>query len=163
MTSSAASTRSWSSIRSPAISMPSSCRKRADAGIDLALELAGHRGVRRRRSVRLKQVVSNLIRNAIRHTERGGTIILRSDTPAAGCIRITVRDSGIGIPPGLLERIFVPFEQADRSHGVGLGLGLAIAKGLVEQQGGASPRRVRAGNGATFTVELPTVPPPDDR
>jgi len=133
----------------------------ANAQITIGLELAASEAYVLGDAVRLKQIVSNLIRNAIRHTDAGGTIVLRSDTPAAGRIRISVRDSGSGIAPGLLKRIFIPFEQADRTHGVGLGLGLAIAKGLVEQQGGSIAAHSEGpGTGATFTVELPTVKAP---
>ena len=61
----------------------------------------------------------------------------------------------------MLKRIFIPFEQADRTHEVGLGLGLAIAQGLVEQQGGTIEARSEGmGTGATFTVELPTIDAP---
>src|SRR5262249_39805395 len=62
---------------------------------------------------------------------------------------------GVGISPAVLKRIFLPFEQEDRTHGIGLGL--AIAKGLVEQQGGTIEARSNGpGAGATCTVELPT-------
>src|SRR4029450_12447190 len=97
----------------------------------------------------------------LRHTGRGGRIIVRSRTPAPMTIRITVVDTGDGIPPGMLERILIPFEQADRTHGTGLGLGLAIAKGLVEQHGGRiGAQSGGPGSGATFGVRLPPVQPP---
>jgi CheY-like chemotaxis protein/two-component sensor histidine kinase len=109
---------------------------------------------------RLQQVVSNLLLNAIKFTAEGGTIELRlarSETYA----RLTVRDTGQGIDPALLPRIFDPFEQGDRTttrRHQGLGLGLAIVKQLVELHGGsiraASPGKDQ---GATFTVDLPVL------
>jgi len=133
----------------------------AASGIELALALDAVETHVLGDAVRLKQVTTNLLRNALRHTPPGGRITVRSDSPGPGTIRITVMDTGTGIPPALLERIFVPFEQVDRVHGVGLGLGLAIARGLVEQHGGRiAAQSGGTGTGATFTVELPTVPPP---
>ncbi len=82
---------------------------------------------------------------------------LRSDL-----LRIEVRDSGKGIAPGVVARIFEPFEQAETSEG--LGLGLAICKNIVELHGGritvSSPG---LGNGATFIVEIPVVAMTDER
>jgi PAS domain S-box-containing protein len=128
------------------------------SGIDLGLELAATERYILGDAVRLRQIVSNLLRNAIRHTPPGGAISLRSMTPAPGRIRIAVSDSGSGISPPFLKRIFVPFEQGERTPGAGLGLGLAIAKGLVEQHGGTIDAQSEGiGAGATFTVELPTV------
>jgi PAS domain S-box-containing protein len=133
----------------------------SNAGIALALDLLATESYVVGDPVRLKQVVSNLLRNAIRHTGRGGRIIVRSRTPAPMTIRITVVDTGDGIPPGMLQRIFIPFEQADPAQGTGLGLGLAIAKGLVEQHGGRiGAQSGGQGSGATFDVDLPTVQPP---
>ena len=123
--------------------------------IDLAAEAAFVLGD----SIRLRQVVSNLLRNAFRHTPANDRIALRSETPAPGRIRVTVADTGHGIPRALLARIFVPFEQADPTHGVGLGLGLAIAKGLIEQHGGTITAESEEGAGAILTIELPTVEP----
>jgi signal transduction histidine kinase len=86
-------------------------------------------------------------------------------------VGIRVRDSGVGLTPEALERIFHPFEQAgsetNRKHG-GLGLGLAIAQGLVELHGGKlSGESDGPGTGTTFTIELPvlgrTAPPPTGR
>jgi PAS domain S-box-containing protein len=133
------------------------------AGVTITLELAATEPYVLGDAVRLKQIVSNLLRNAIRHTPQGGTIALRSETPAPGRIRVSVRDTGSGISPAVLKRIFLPFEQEDRTHEVGLGLGLAIAKGLVEQQGGTIEVRSEGpGTGATFTVELPTIVAPTE-
>src|SRR5262249_31768582 len=127
-------------------------------GIDLTLALDAIEPYILGDAVRLRQIVSNLLRNAIRHTPPGGAISIRSITPAPGRIRIAVSDSGSGISRALLERIFVPFEQGERTPGAGLGLGLAIAKGLVEQHGGTiAAHSDGPGTGATFSVELPTV------
>jgi PAS domain S-box-containing protein len=107
---------------------------------------------------RMQQVLWNIIRNAVKFTPRGGRIVIRSDN-AGGEFRLSCSDSGIGIAPEALPRIFSPFEQADsevsRSYG-GLGLGLAIAHGLMAQHGG----RIAAtsdgrGNGSSFTITLP--------
>jgi PAS domain S-box-containing protein len=111
-------------------------------------------------AVRLQQVISNLLSNAIKFTPAGGHIglrLVRHETTA----RLTITDSGEGIEPALLDRIFDPFEQGDRSttrKHKGLGLGLAIVRQLVELHGGT----IRAdsagpGQGATFTVDLPVI------
>ncbi|HEY6001891.1 MAG TPA: hybrid sensor histidine kinase/response regulator [Anaeromyxobacter sp.] len=108
--------------------------------------------------VRLDQIVGNLVSNAAKYTPRGGTIDveLESQRPLA---LLRVRDTGIGIAPEMLERIFEPFTQADSSVGRsegGLGLGLSLVRGLVALHGG----RVEAhsegqGRGSEFVVELP--------
>jgi signal transduction histidine kinase/ActR/RegA family two-component response regulator len=119
-------------------------------------------------SARLQQVFWNLIKNAVKFTPTGGQVWIRSENvrPAEGeaRLRVEVRDSGIGIEPHLLERIFDAFEQGEpsitRRFG-GLGLGLSISKALIDAQGGrltaASEGKDR---GATFMVELPVVPAP---
>jgi PAS domain S-box-containing protein len=103
---------------------------------------------------RLRQVFWNLVRNAIKFTPRGGRITLREGEALPGRIAIEVSDTGSGIEPGQLSRIFRPFEQAGEKPG-GLGLGLAISNALVQAHGGtltaASEGR---GRGATFRVEL---------
>ncbi len=99
---------------------------------------------------RLQQVVSNLLTNALKFTPEHGSVDVRVDR-VDDSAHVVVRDSGIGIAPDLLPRIFDRFQQGDssttRTHG-GLGLGLAIVKHLVEQHGGqvaaASPARARA-------------------
>jgi PAS domain S-box-containing protein len=110
--------------------------------------------------IRLSQIVGNLLQNSEKFTNSGGwvRVHLASD-PAAGEAVLTVEDSGIGMEPDILARLFEPFSQADgsldRSRG-GLGLGLALVKGLVELHGGdvraASAGR---GSGSAFTIHLP--------
>jgi PAS domain S-box-containing protein len=109
---------------------------------------------------RLSQIVGNLLSNAAKFTARGGRVEV-SLARAAGEAVIRVRDDGVGIPPELLPRMFEPFVQADatldRSKG-GLGLGLALVKGLAELHGGGvSAHSAGAGQGAEFVVRLPAV------
>jgi PAS domain S-box-containing protein len=107
---------------------------------------------------RMQQVLWNIIRNAAKFTPQDGRILVRTATEG-GEFTLSCTDSGIGIAQDALDRIFDPFEQADaevsRNFG-GLGLGLAIAQGLMQQHGG----QIRAssggrGNGATFSIALP--------
>jgi PAS domain S-box-containing protein len=108
--------------------------------------------------LRLAQVLSNLLTNAAKYTDPGGHIQLdvRSDGTQ---IRIVVSDTGVGIAPETLSRVFVMFSQLqsnqDRSEG-GLGIGLALSKGLVELHGGALEVRSEGiGKGSEFIVRLP--------
>jgi len=107
---------------------------------------------------RLQQVIWNLLSNAIKFTSRGGRIEVALERVESH-IEISVRDNGIGIEPHFLPQVFDRFRQADasttRSHG-GLGLGLSIARQLIELHGG-SIRATSAGldQGATFVVALP--------
>lgn len=119
---------------------------------------------------RFQQVIWNLLRNAVKFTSRGGRISLRTrdeNAPTGATTRpllIEVADSGIGIEPAALEKIFLPFEQAGRSgdHRFGgLGLGLAIARAIVSAHGGKiSATSGGAGRGSTFSVELAAGPTP---
>ena len=109
---------------------------------------------------RLQQVVWNLLNNAIKFTASGGQVTVTLKR-TGGRAQVIVADTGEGIEPGSLERIFDRFAQADgsirRRHG-GLGLGLAIVRHLVEMHGGTVRADSRGkGYGATFTVELPTT------
>jgi CheY-like chemotaxis protein/anti-sigma regulatory factor (Ser/Thr protein kinase) len=110
---------------------------------------------------RLQQVVSNLLTNALKFTPADGSIDVRVER-IDDRARIDVVDTGTGIAPELLPRIFDRFQQGDssttRTHG-GLGLGLAIVKHLVEQHGGhISASSAGAGCGSTFSVTLPLLP-----
>jgi PAS domain S-box-containing protein len=116
-----------------------------------ALEVSGDSG-------RLRQVVSNLVGNAIKFTKAGGLVAVTVDH-RDGAGTITVQDDGEGIDPGFLPRLFERFQQADssatRQHG-GLGLGLAIVKNLVVLHGGSiAAESDGPGRGARFTVTLP--------
>jgi PAS domain S-box-containing protein len=107
---------------------------------------------------RLQQALWNLLSNAVKFTPPGGDVDV-SVAPGDGHVAIVVRDTGIGIAPDMLPRMFERFRQADsryaREHG-GLGLGLAIARHLVEMHGGTlTAASDGVGLGATFTIRLP--------
>lgn len=115
--------------------------------------------------VRLAQVVSNLLNNAAKYTARGRCIWLSGEAHAREAV-VTVRDSGVGIPRELLPRIFDMFTQADhsleRSQG-GLGIGLTLAKRLVEMHGGSLEAHSDGpGTGSTFIIRLPLAVRPED-
>jgi signal transduction histidine kinase len=104
---------------------------------------------------RLQQVFWNVLRNACKFTPDHGTVSVRSHNPSPKSITVEISDTGVGIEPQFLDKIFDAFEQID-SHREGLGLGLAISKAIIEMHGGS----VRAhseglGKGATFVIDLP--------
>jgi PAS domain S-box-containing protein len=107
---------------------------------------------------RLAQVLSNLLTNSAKYTQRGGHIWLTAERREAEVV-VCVRDTGIGIPADDLPRIFDMFSQVDRSierSTGGLGIGLALVKGLVEMHGGTvSAESAGPDKGSTFTVRLP--------
>lgn len=110
---------------------------------------------------RMQQVIWNMLRNAVKFTPAGGAVRLGTSSED-GIFVLRCSDSGIGIEADALPRIFTAFEQADtevsRQFG-GLGLGLAIARGLVLDQGGAlAAHSDGRGQGATFTLTLPLAP-----
>jgi len=110
--------------------------------------------------VRLKQVLTNLVGNAIKFTDVGGITV--NCLPWAGFWRISVTDTGIGLPDDSRDVVFERFRQLDptitRRHG-GTGLGLAIAKGLVAMQGGEMGVDSRLGLGSTFWFTVPAYTP----
>ena len=125
--------------------------------IDLAFDAEGDLGVMTADPARIQQVFQNLLSNAIKFTKAGGKVVLQAARDA-GDITVRVRDTGIGIPPAFLPFVFDPFRQADtsttRSHS-GVGLGLAIARHLVELHGGSiQVASDGIGQGSTFTVHL---------
>jgi two-component system sensor histidine kinase ResE len=122
-----------------------------------ALPLLADRG-------RLEQVLGNLIENAIRHTPSGGRIDLvaqSTELQGRAAVRLIVRDTGVGIPPADLPRIFERFYQADKARAgkqggrAGSGLGLAIVKELVERHGGTIRVESTVGAGTAMIVTLP--------
>lgn len=105
---------------------------------------------------RVVQVLANLIGNALKFTPRGGRIGLRSRT-VGDFVELSVADTGPGIPAEQLPRVFDRFWQADRrSPGPGVGLGLAIVRGIVDAHGGHAEAESTVGKGTIFRVSLPT-------
>ncbi|MFN8419986.1 MAG: PAS domain S-box protein [Anaerolineae bacterium] len=110
--------------------------------------------------VRLRQVLLNLLTNAVKYTEHGGVVLKVAHEDQR--IRFQVEDTGIGIPPELLPQLFQPFVQAERRAQVeGTGLGLAISNQLVSLMGGQLQVKTQLGEGSTFWFEL-TMPRVDD-
>jgi signal transduction histidine kinase/CheY-like chemotaxis protein len=143
------------------------------AVVDRALELAGpliesrrHRLVRRTAGEpivvrgdreRLTQVIANLLNNAAKYTPDGGEITVETGAHD-GLVTVRVGDNGEGIEPELLQRVFDPFEQGDRSlaRAGGLGIGLTLVKRIAELHGGTvAAQSAGLGKGATFTLQLP--------
>jgi signal transduction histidine kinase/ActR/RegA family two-component response regulator len=113
---------------------------------------------------RLRQVLLNLVSNAVKFTTEGEvsvTVSAQRKSDGAATVRLEVADSGIGIDPASLERMFEPFTQADasttRNYG-GTGLGLAIARELVTLMGGTISAESESGRGSTFAFELDFAP-----
>jgi PAS domain S-box-containing protein len=113
-------------------------------------------------ALRLRQVLTNLIGNAVKFTERGGVRVDvgRGNGRERSFIRLEVRDTGVGVPPDKLEEVFKEFVQADSSHARrfgGSGLGLAIAKRLVGAMGGEIGVHAAPGGGSIFWFSIPAL------
>lgn len=111
--------------------------------------------------VRLNQVLANLISNALRYTAKGGLISLETETATdKGIVRISVKDTGVGIPASDLPFIFDRFWRGEKSRSrdghANSGLGLAIAKQLIQAHGGTIEAQSIEGVGTKFVIELPT-------
>jgi len=110
--------------------------------------------------LRLQQVLSNFLSNAIKYTPEGGEVTLHCSLLDAGHVRINVTDQGPGIPQGFQARVFEKFAQADASDSRqkgGTGLGLAITKEFIERMGGRIGFDTAEGEGTTFWCELPII------
>ena len=111
---------------------------------------------------RLAQVFTNLIDNALKHTSQGGEVRLTSET-SGSLVTVHVDDTGPGIPPEEISRIFERFYQLDEARaGSGQGLGLAISREIVEAHAGSLEAQSVVGQGSRFTVRLPIVRPDDE-
>jgi signal transduction histidine kinase/ActR/RegA family two-component response regulator len=129
--------------------------------LNLGLELTASNSHLLADPAKLQQIIWNLLKNAIKFTPPMGAIRIISHNEGSRTLVISVRDTGIGIEPELIERIFTPFEQGDESlqrrHG-GLGLGLAISKSIAEAHGASLLAQSDGrGHGATFTLRITTV------
>jgi PAS domain S-box-containing protein len=128
----------------------------ASRSLELRVEAESEQAVLADRE-RVLQVIANLVSNAVEHTPEDGTIAARCESNGAAEVVFSVRDTGRGISPEDLPHIFDRFWQADRPGRAGAGLGLAIAKGIVEAHGGRIWVESREGQGSTFFFTLPVV------
>jgi signal transduction histidine kinase len=114
-------------------------------------------------AAKFQQIIWNLLKNAIKFTPEVGEVIISSDNPSETVFTFSVRDSGIGMEPEVMQRIFDPFEQGNRSfeHRLGgLGLGLAISKSLAQAHGGTLTAQSEGRDrGSTFIFSMPTLSP----
>jgi signal transduction histidine kinase len=136
--------------------------------------LAAERGVRLERTVApglppirgdrraLKQILINVVSNAVKYTPAGGSIAIRAEAEPAA-VAIAVADTGTGIRPEDLSRVTEPFYRAGDVYtsgaAGGAGLGLSIASGLVEAHGGSLAIASKFGEGTTVTLRFPVAPP----
>jgi len=128
----------------------------ASLGIDLKTSMADKNQELTADYDRLNQVLSNLVSNALRYTPRGGTITINTEAIQNGT-RITLHDTGSGIPAEDLPFVFDRFWRGDRSRSerTHSGLGLAIAKQLIRAHGGTIAAQSAVGSGSSFVIELP--------
>ncbi|HET6398807.1 MAG TPA: ATP-binding protein [Candidatus Thermoplasmatota archaeon] len=134
--------------------------KARDEGITLVLDVEGDPYVRAD-SVRIAQVMTNLVHNAVKFTPRGGTVTLHAHSDH-GCAEITVRDTGLGMTLEQRQQLFQPFgqvhslQQKPQKARTGTGLGLYICRGILEEHGGSvEASSPGPGRGTTFTMRLP--------
>ena len=130
-------------------------------GIDLQLQLPREAIRVRHDPVRIGQVVANLVGNALKFTNRGGSVHVAVSGTREGGAEIEVADTGVGIDPAELPRIFDRFFRgsgASEARGSGSGLGLAIVRSIVEMHGGTVDVESRLGQGSIFRVTLPSQP-----
>jgi signal transduction histidine kinase len=111
---------------------------------------------------KVRQVVTNLLANAVKFTPRNGRVTVTASPAPGGGVRVAVADTGVGIAPDDIERIFEQFEQVAGVSGAaseGTGLGLAVARRFVDRHGGRLWAQSAPGRGSTFVFELPARPP----
>jgi two-component system, OmpR family, sensor histidine kinase BaeS len=126
------------------------------AGVALDTEIAEDIPLLEVDPVRIREVISNLVANALRHTPSGGSITVDARVDEARrAVVVTIRDTGTGIDPELLPHVFDRFAKAPGSRGSGLGL--AIARGLVEAHGGSIEVESLPDRGSTFRFRIPLM------
>lgn len=128
-----------------------------DVAVDVTTILGPHVMADRQR---LRQSVTNLVSNAIKYNRRGGLVRINGAPTAAGPVRLTVTDTGPGIPIDRQAAVFAPFERlgAEQTKVEGTGVGLTLAKRVIEAMGGAIGFDSKVGVGSTFWIELDPVP-----
>ena len=144
-------------------------REASEKGLTLEVDLdVGSNGALIGDPTRVRQILFNLLGNALKFTQRGGVRVRAGTSPLEGGwtrVRLAVSDTGIGLDPGQLARLFRPFAQADsattRQYG-GTGLGLSIVRRLAELMGGQASVESTPGVGSTFTVTLTLRAAPAD-
>jgi signal transduction histidine kinase len=102
----------------------------------------------------MRQILLNLVTNAVQAMPEGGELRLRTERPSTDRIRLQVEDTGVGIPPDRLTRIFDPF-YTTKAPGQGTGLGLSVVHSVVQRYGGEISVTSRPNHGTTFTIDLP--------
>lgn len=130
----------------------------AEAGVEVTLVKRVSRApLARADALRMRQVLTNLLTNAIKYNRYGGTVTISSFDVRPGFVGFSVRDTGLGMTSAQHEQLFQPFNRLGRetTDAQGTGIGLVIAKGLVEQMGGSIAAESTAGVGTEFRVELP--------
>ena len=154
----------------PLLRAPHDARDLASSGVRMLAPLARDRGVALEVELpdapvpvhadgdRVMQVLGNVVGNALKFTPAGGRVVVRVEADAGGA-RVTVRDTGVGMDPAAMEPLFDVFRQADPRDRRGVGLGLPIARGIVEAHGGRLWADSRPGEGSTFTFTLPAPSP----
>lgn len=139
-----------------AVEIVTSARERSAIALEVRLDAADSRV--EVDPARLQQVFWNVVRNACKFTPLHGRVVIRSENLQLGRITFTISDTGVGIAPENVERIFDAFEQVGASR-EGLGLGLAISRAIITQLGGTIHAASEGlGRGASFVIELPTAP-----
>jgi signal transduction histidine kinase len=127
----------------------------ASSGVALDLKIDGRLGSVAADEAQLELALLNLVTNALDAMPHGGTLTLAAHAND-GRVRIEVRDTGTGIAPDVLSRVFEPWVTT-KPAGRGTGLGLSITRDLITSLGGTIGVTTAAGHGTTFTIELPTA------
>ena len=127
-----------------------------DKGLNLTIDMGNASGIYRGDPTRIRQILSNLVSNALKFTEIGDVGLAAAFGPDG--LALSVSDTGMGVPDDKLDRLFLKFSQVDKSttrRFGGAGLGLSICRELAEMMGGRMEVRTSEGRGSTFTLRLP--------